>query len=73
MPLAWYQGAYQIPNVNLIRVISWLRKSTLAIPYAKWGYTEGKKGAGYARNRGAEMARGKFLLFLDADDFFNPG
>lgn len=45
-----------------------------AYPYVKWGSTgkKGKKGAGFARNRGAELARGEFLLFLDADDFLNP-
>jgi glycosyltransferase involved in cell wall biosynthesis len=30
------------------------------------------KGAGYARNRGAEIARGYFLVFLDADDWLYP-
>jgi glycosyltransferase involved in cell wall biosynthesis len=43
-----------------------------AYPYVKWAITDGKRGAGYARNQGAEMAKGKFLLFVDADDFFNP-
>lgn len=30
------------------------------------------KGAGCARNEGMKQAKGKFLLFLDADDFFTP-
>lgn len=30
------------------------------------------KGAGYARNVGLKHARGKWLLFADADDFFHP-
>ena len=30
-------------------------------------------GAGHARNVGLEMALGKWLLFLDADDYFLPG
>lgn len=29
-------------------------------------------GAGHARNRGMEMARGKFLLFADSDDYADP-
>jgi glycosyltransferase involved in cell wall biosynthesis len=32
----------------------------------------GRKGAGYARNLGLERARGKWIIFADADDFFNP-
>lgn len=32
--------------------------------------TEGK-GAGYARNQGLEKAKGEWLLFADADDFFS--
>jgi glycosyltransferase involved in cell wall biosynthesis len=44
-----------------------------AYPYVKWASTGGVgKGPGYARNRGAELAKGNFMLFLDADDFLNP-
>ncbi len=39
-----------------------------AYPYARLVATPGKKGAGYARNRGAEAARAPLLVFLDADD-----
>ena len=35
-------------------------------------FTKDGKGAGYARNTGMKNARGKWLLFADADDFFKP-
>lgn len=40
----------------------------LAYPYVRMVTTTGNRGAGYARNRGAEAARAPLLLFLDADD-----
>lgn len=41
-------------------------------PYARIIQTEGKRGAGYARNRGMEAARGQLVFFLDADDLIAP-
>lgn len=41
-----------------------------AYPFIKQVFTD-HKGAGYARNRGVEKARGKFILFLDADDWLD--
>lgn len=50
-----------------------------AYPYVRNLFIGGTKehtsiphGAGYARNRGAEMARAPFLVFLDADDSLAP-
>ena len=34
---------------------------------------ESSKGAGRARNVGMDAAKGKWLLFADADDFYKPG
>jgi glycosyltransferase involved in cell wall biosynthesis len=35
-------------------------------------FTKEGKGAGYARNIGLAHARGKWIIFADADDFFTP-
>lgn len=42
-----------------------------AYPWARVIDTGGKKGAGYARNRGIEAAKTKLITFLDADDYFD--
>lgn len=36
-------------------------------------FTKEGRGAGYARNEGLKLVKGKWLLFADADDFFLPG
>lgn len=41
-------------------------------PAAKFIRTGGGAGAGKARNIGAEKAKGRFIVFLDADDYLLP-
>ena len=36
-------------------------------------YTTEGRGAGFARNKGLELATGKWLIFSDSDDFFDEG
>lgn len=40
-------------------------------PNYEYYFTKEGKGAGYARNVGLEHAKGKWILFADADDYFN--
>jgi glycosyltransferase involved in cell wall biosynthesis len=43
-----------------------------AYPFVKFICANEKQGAGYARNVGARASRGKYLVFLDADDYLQP-
>jgi glycosyltransferase involved in cell wall biosynthesis len=45
---------------------------TKAWPFIRFAQTNGKQGAGAARNLGASIARAPLLLFLDADDWLFP-
>jgi glycosyltransferase involved in cell wall biosynthesis/predicted flap endonuclease-1-like 5' DNA nuclease len=51
-----------------LRWQQWLRK---AYPYVRMVNSR-LRGAGAARNTGAEFARAPFLLFVDADDWLHP-
>ena len=46
------------------------RYSELSRPYLEFVRTTKGRGAGYARNVGLEHAKGKWILFADADDFY---
>lgn len=45
----------------------WIDRLKVAYPYVR-NISTGGKGAGFARNRGVEMARAPLIFFLDADD-----
>lgn len=49
-----------------------LGKLSVAYPYARVITTDGGRGAGFARNRGVEIVRAPFILYLDADDTLHP-
>lgn len=44
----------------------------VAYPYIRPVFISQNRGAGYARNRGVDIARAPFLTFLDVDDTFHP-
>lgn len=41
-------------------------------PHARMVVTDGLRGAGFARNRGTEIAKAPLVVYLDADDFLQP-
>ena len=48
-----------------------LKEIETQFSYAQFVYSDKNKGGGHARNVGLAHAVGKYLLFLDADDFFH--
>lgn len=55
-------------NENYLPTLQLLEKEFDWITFI---YTKEGKGAGYARNIGLSHAKGDYILFADADDFFN--
>tara|TARA_R110002033_G_scaffold169897_3_gene211452 strand:+ start:250644 stop:251414 length:771 start_codon:yes stop_codon:yes gene_type:complete len=53
---------------NTVEIINQYAKSDERIKIIK---LESNKGAGYARNKGIEIASGKYIAFLDSDDFWH--
>jgi len=53
----------------LLTAYPYVKNITTMLGEKKW---VDSMGAGYARNRGAEIARAPFLVFLDADDWLHP-
>jgi glycosyltransferase involved in cell wall biosynthesis len=60
---------WEIVLINDTGSVEYLENLMFLFPFLKVFCTGGKKGAGFARNLGIEHARGKFVLFLDADDY----
>lgn len=60
------ENTYLLEDEDIARI-------SVAYPYVNfiWGGDK-EKGAGYARNRGAEFAKAPMLMFLDADDWLYP-
>lgn len=56
------------PNIIKPSDIEQLKKKYTNLTFI---YTTENKGAGYARNIGLNIARGKWIIFADADDFFH--
>ena len=54
-------------NEESIEELKKVSRDNLQIIYTKEG-----KGAGYARNIGLNSAHGKWILFADADDYYEP-
>lgn len=57
----------EVQGVNL----QTLSKNNPKIDFLFGKNEDGRKGAGYARNLGLNKAVGKWVLFADADDYFN--
>ncbi len=52
---------------NSIEIITSLKKQ---FPYLLYFKNDTNKGVSYSRNRGAEIAKGNYISFLDADDYW---
>lgn len=53
-------------NLSLVKSIK------KEFPYVEFYSTDNRGGGGKARNVGLDHAKGEFLIFADADDYFNP-
>ena len=59
-----------VDDMSSKEVITELHEMELLFPQVQFIYSNQKGGGGKARNIGLKKAKGKFVLFADADDFF---
>jgi GT2 family glycosyltransferase len=70
-----FEGPWELivaDNNSSDRTVSVARDAQLLIPSLRVIDASDRRGAGYARNAGAAVARGEFLCFVDADDRVDP-